>query len=91
MRRPLTAREDSIECLNQNYWTTPPYGPVPDATYKLRLAANAMIDALLIAMDAESRGETLPAVPVKADSEGMQVLRVGNEPHRHGAANTVLP
>ena len=38
----------------------PPYGPVPDAAGKLRLAVNGMIDALIIAMDAESRGVTMP-------------------------------
>lgn len=84
----LDCTRGMIECLNQNYWTTPPYGPVPDATYKLRLAANAMLDALIIAMDAESRGQTMPPVPMQPEGE-THALMAGHVVHRHGlAANT---
>jgi hypothetical protein len=52
------------ECLLQNHFETPPYGPIPDAEGKLRLAVNGMIDALVIAMDAESRGVVMPPLAV---------------------------
>jgi len=69
---PIACTMNMLECLNQNYWTTPPYGPVPDATSKLRLAVMGMLDALQIAKKAESEGTPMPGLPVQA--EGVEVL-----------------
>ena len=51
------------QCLNANHFTTPPYGPVPDAVAKLRRDANNLIDALVIAIAAEERGVIMPPIP----------------------------
>lgn len=84
----LACTRNMNECLLQNHFETPPYGPVPDAAGKLRLAVNGMIDALIIAMDAESRGVVMPPVaemPV-AEAEAMRAgVRQEHTLHREYA------
>jgi hypothetical protein len=74
------------ECLLQNHFETPPYGPIPDAEGKLRLAVNGMIDALVIAMDAESRGVVMPPVAVPAIGQ-TQAQTMEHDLHREYAVS----
>jgi hypothetical protein len=61
-----------LECLHQNFWVTPPYGAVPDATMKLQQAVMGMLDALQIARSAERAGAQMPPLPEQ--SEGGAVV-----------------
>jgi hypothetical protein len=64
------------ECIIQNHFETPPYGPIPDAEGKLRLAVNGMIDALLIAMAAESQGVVMPPLtPQPPEGDELEALK----------------
>ena len=65
----MACTRDVIQCLNANHFTTPPYGPVPDAVSKLRRDANNLIDALVIAMDAEAKGVIMPPIPEPVEDE----------------------
>lgn len=73
------------ECIMQNHFETPPYGPVPDAEGKLRLAVNGMIDALIIAMAAESNGVPMPplATPPPGDETAVLAALVRQEHTLH--------
>lgn len=65
----MACTRDVISCLNANHFTTPPYGPVPDAVAKLRRDANNLIDCLVIAMEAEAKGVVMPPIPEPVEEE----------------------
>lgn len=65
----VACTRDVIACLNANHFATPPFGPVPDAQAKLRREANNLLDALVIAQEAESRGVRMPDLPVRPEGE----------------------
>jgi hypothetical protein len=68
---PMACARNMIACLDQNHFETPPYGPIPDTASKLRVAVNAMIDALTIAMDAESDGAIMPPLVPLPEGQGI--------------------
>lgn len=72
----MACARNMAECVMQNHFETPPYGPVPDAEGKLRLAVNGMIDALLIAMAAESNGVVMPPLtPQPPEGDELEALK----------------
>lgn len=95
MSEPVSAFQTSmtcalgyLECLAQNYWLTPPYGPVPDASQKAKLAVQALVNALNAARDAEAAGAVMPPLP---EYPADQVPLAVRAEHQHMAWQPVAP
>lgn len=91
---PMACARNMLECMSQNHFETPPYGPLPDASRKLTTAITNMIDALVIAQDAESQGYPMPPIPEIPEAEVesyASMLRPEHTLHRdHAEALTHL-